>query len=76
MSASDRQTWLQQQLLLATSDVDGLSQLIVRLKSVTPTDEARVERAVERWIETNMRLGELREELKRLDRGQGRDPDS
>lgn len=73
MPASNRRAQLHQQLMLATSDVDALSNLIVRLKSAPPVDEARLERTVERWIETNLRAAELREELARLDREERRE---
>lgn len=64
---SDR-TRLHQELMLATADIDALAALVAQLASAQVPDQARLDRATERWIEAKIRAAELREELERLDR--------
>ena len=69
MNAPSDRTRLDQELLLATADIDALAALIAQLASARVADQARLDRATERWIEAKIRAAELREELERTDHG-------
>ncbi len=71
MTASDHRTRLRRELLLASSDIDALAALVVRLRDVVMADATQIDRATERWIEAKIRAAELSEEIRRLDRGDG-----